>query len=130
MREPIPHFRLLSADVYDPPVFRVALVCWRPSEARWFVQAASRGDRQRLIDLGELLCGPQPWAQALIIELVGRLGSVEAAAAALAPPSDPVVVRARPVRVPVELLDGPHRVPVVERRRRRRVLSPDQGRLL
>lgn len=95
VRVPITHFRLLSADVFDPPVLRCALVCWRPSEARWIVHAARRGDRLRLADLGELLCGPGPWAQARIVEVVGRLGCVEAAVAALVPPCDSVVVADR-----------------------------------
>lgn len=72
---------------YDAPRRRLALVYWRPDEGRWCVErGGGRRDWSALHVEGELLFGPSPWRRACVILVFGRLGSVEAAVAALPAP--------------------------------------------
>ena len=82
---------------YDPPKERVALVCWRAEHVdsygeriagHWSIEMA--GDHKRWRELhtwGVLLFGDPPWCRSQVISVVGRLGSIEAAVKAMAPPS-------------------------------------------
>lgn len=81
---------------YDPPKERVALVCWRAEHVdeygevvagHWSIEMA--GDVRRWRELhtwGVLLFGDPPWRRSQVISVVGRLGSIEAAARAMVEP--------------------------------------------
>lgn len=81
---------------YDPPKMRVALVSWigefvdewgEVHSPRWSLIAGREArELPKLQDYGRMLFGDPPWKRSQILEVIGRLGSVEAAIAALVPP--------------------------------------------
>lgn len=139
---------------YDPPKERCALVSWCSATVNDFGETVApfwrvimAGDAKRwnaLHEWGVLNFGEPPWRGSQVVRVVGRLGSLERAVAALAPPGPefvyefdwkapavPVPVVARPAGVVV----APSRPSAagVERRFRRAVKPdrkpPDQGEL-
>jgi len=119
----------LTEEDFDPPVMRFVLACWREKQARWFPLMITRvaADRLRLLDWGEFFAGSQPWSQTVILDVHGRLGSVERTLAALPRPS-PLVLKApdvRPTAAPAVF------APEVRRRVRKDAGKPKgQGSLL
>lgn len=77
----------LAAFDYDAPRRRLALVYFARRDGCWRVERG--GGVQSWTELhvvGEMLFGDSPWRSAAVVAVFGRLGSVEAAVAALAPP--------------------------------------------
>lgn len=73
---------------FDPPRRRLALCTWSGSRRCWLLERASGVHGwTELHTLGEMLFGESPWRRSLVLRVFGRLGSVEAAVARLAPPS-------------------------------------------
>lgn len=82
---------------YDPVVERVGLLTWQGESVdefgevrpgRWSVELSGKAKRlDELHDWGVLLFGPPPWRRSCVIRVSGRLGSLEAAAAALPAPA-------------------------------------------
>ena len=71
---------------FDPPRERCALLSWSAASGWSVVGAGSSSRHLELQDLGALLFGAPPWRRATVIRVLGRLGSIEAAAAALPAP--------------------------------------------
>lgn len=73
---------------HDAPRRRLALVYWSSAEGRWLRErGAGVQGWTELHVVGEALFGPSPWRRSCVLPVYGRLGSVEAAVAALRPPS-------------------------------------------
>lgn len=91
---------------FDPPRVRVGLIVWRSCARRWVIVAAGGGqssrstldERERLRDVGLLLFGDEPWSQAELVVVTGKLAALDEFVSSHAPPGE-LVLKPRPVVV-------------------------------
>jgi len=68
---------------HDAPRRRLALLTWSARDLAWKVERGSGSHGwTELHVLGEMLFGPSPWRRSCVCRVFGRLGSIEAMAAA------------------------------------------------